>query len=151
MVRPPTPLIESLIMVDPPPATCVLIESVAPSEMVDGVAAEPSVSDTPVGRLLVMNRPVPPKVIGPVRNRLWYPVGSSPAVAFAVIKPKFIVMGFAIVRSAPIGLKVGGGELSMETVPVPNGPAVDDGPGSPLELAAMRKLVLTPVSDVLPV
>ena len=60
-------------------------------------------------------------------------------------------MAFAIVRSAPIGLSVGVAELFMVTVPVPNGPAVNDGPGSPFELAPMRKFVLTPFTDVLPV
>ena len=90
-------------------------------------------------------------MIGPVSVRLWFPVGSSPAVAFAVKKPNVMVMAFAIVRSAPIGLRVGGVALSMVTVPVPNGPAVNDGPGSPFELAPMRKIVLTPFNDVSPV
>src|SRR3954466_15246912 len=139
-------------MVDPPPKTWVRIESVLPSERVDGVAAEPSVSATPEARLFVRNRLVAPKVIGPVSDKLWFPVGSSPAVPFAAIKPIFMVIAFAIVRSAPIGLRVSGVvALSKETVPVPNGPAVNDGPGRPFEFAPIKKLVLTPVNDVVPV
>src|SRR4051812_12298360 len=125
--------------------------SVLPSESVDGVTAEPSVRATPEAKLFVMLRLVAPSVIGPVSVRLWFPVGSSPAVPFAVKKPHVIVMAFAIVRSAPMGLNVATDELSREMVPVPNGPAVNDGPGRAFELAPIRKFVLTPVNDVAPV
>src|SRR3954471_4433887 len=108
--------------------------SVLPREMVDGADAEPSVSATPEAKLFVMNRLVAPKLIGPVSDRLWFPVGSSPAVPFAVIKPKFMVIAFAIERSAPIGLSVGGAALSMETVPEPKGPAAKGGPARIIEL-----------------
>ena len=99
-------------------------------------------------------RPLAASETGPVSVRLCGPVGSWAAPALAAKNPVVMVIALETSRSAPSGIRIGGAlELFMITVPIPNGPEVNDEPGRALE-PAPRKAVTAdepfPVRVVVP-
>src|SRR4051812_47387013 len=108
--------------------------------IVDGLAAEPSVSVPPT-RLLVNVR-FPLVNMLPVNARLCAPLGSRVASAVSQNMPCDIgvpadPMSFAIVISAPMGCTLGGNVPLTKIGPVPKGPEVT-APGEPTLLAPIR-------------
>src|SRR4051812_46101550 len=110
---------------------------------VEGLPASPKFSVEGACMLLVIVRPVV-WLMAPLRVRLWAPDTSDEAK-----KPDAeIVIGLAMVRSAPTACRTGGAaELAKVRVPVPNGP---DGVPPVMELTPRRTFTALPLSVVVP-
>ena len=107
----------SLMMVVPVPWMVNVWPALFGKVMVEGLAAEPSVSvPSFAAKLFVRKRPLASMLIGPLSVRLLV----SP-VSLATVRPKTIDIGLAIVRLPPIGMRMLLTVLLGVSVPRPNG------------------------------